>query len=103
MIFSVRKSTVMMMKTKLSVFMAGNMEEEKCDFRIEGNRWESSCAIYAGQSDNIIAQMHRQHSVTSILLGKDTFCVTVYPNVDHAFVVALVVILQQINEDRHAS
>ena len=48
-------------------------------------------------------QMHRKHSVTSVLFGKDTFCVTVYPNVDHAFIVALVVILEEINEDRHAS
>lgn len=45
-------------------------------------------------------QMHKKHSAQSILLGKDTFCVTIYPNVDHAFIVALVVILEEINEDR---
>lgn len=45
-------------------------------------------------------QMHRKHSVQSIVLGKDTFGVTVYPNVDYAFIVALVVILEEINEDR---
>lgn len=44
--------------------------------------------------------MHRKHSVQSIVLGKDTFGVTVYPNVDYAFIVALVVILEEINEDR---
>ena len=57
MIFSVRKSTVMMMRTKLSVFLAGNKDEEKGDYRIEGNWWESSCTIYAGQTDNIVAQV----------------------------------------------
>ncbi|KAL3617412.1 hypothetical protein CASFOL_037733 [Castilleja foliolosa] len=46
-----------------------------------------------------LAQMHRNHSAQSILLGKDSFGVTVYPNVDYAFIVALVVLLKEINED----
>ena len=45
-------------------------------------------------------QMHKKHSAQSILLGKDTFGATVYPHVDYAFIVALVVILYAINEDR---
>lgn len=45
-------------------------------------------------------QMHTKHTVESIVLGKETFGVTVYPNVDYAFVVALVVILNEINEDK---
>jgi hypothetical protein len=44
--------------------------------------------------------MHKKHSVESVLLGKDTFSVTVYPHVDYAFIVGLVVILYEINEDR---
>lgn len=44
--------------------------------------------------------MHKKHTAGSILLGKDTFGVTVYPNVDYAFITALVVILEEINEDR---
>lgn len=43
--------------------------------------------------------MHKKHSVQSVVLGKDTFSVTVYPHVDHAFIVALVVILDEINEE----
>ncbi|KAH6757189.1 hypothetical protein C2S53_020922 [Perilla frutescens var. hirtella] len=102
-IFSVRKSTVFQMKTKLEVFMAANTEENRCDFRIEGNWFETACVIYVGDTNDIIAQMHRKHSAQSILLGKDTFWVTVYPNVDHAFVVALIAILEEINEDRKQS
>ncbi|KAK6118220.1 hypothetical protein DH2020_048006 [Rehmannia glutinosa] len=100
LIFSVRKSTFFMLKTKLDVFMASNTTEEVCDFRIEGSWFERTCVIYAGNSNNIIAQMHRNYSVTSILIGKDSFAVTVYPNVDYAFVVALIVLLEEINEDR---
>ena len=48
-------------------------------------------------------QMHKKHSVQSIVLGKDKFTATVYPNVDYAFIVALVVVLEEINEDREDS
>ncbi|KAL0338107.1 UNVERIFIED_CONTAM: protein LURP-one-related 15 [Sesamum angustifolium] len=54
-------------------------------------------------TDSAEDKMHRKHSAQSILLGKDTFGVTVYPNVDYAFIVALVVILEEINEDRSGS
>nr|GEY94388.1 protein LURP-one-related 15-like [Tanacetum cinerariifolium] len=40
-------------------------------------------------------EMQRSNSFESIALGKDRFDVTVYPNVDYAFIVALVVILDQ--------
>ena len=41
--------------------------------------------------------MHKKRSVGSVLLGKDKFMVTVYPHVDYAFIVALIVILAEIN------
>jgi len=43
--------------------------------------------------------MHKKHSVQSVLLGKDKFMVTVYPNVDYAFIAAIIVILDGINKD----
>lgn len=51
---------------------------------------------------NARAQMHKKHTLESIVLGKDSFEVTVYPNVDHAFVLALVIVLDEINADRNA-
>lgn len=42
--------------------------------------------------------MHKKHTVQSVLLGKDKFTVTVYPNMDYAFIVALIVILDEINK-----
>ncbi|KZV33113.1 protein LURP-one-related 10-like [Dorcoceras hygrometricum] len=100
LLFSVKKSSLLQMRTKLDVFLASNHSESSSDFRIEGSWLERSCVIYAGKSSNIVAQMHRRHSAQSILFGKDTFGVTVYPNVDYAFIVALVVMLEEINEDR---
>ncbi|KAL6534487.1 hypothetical protein OROHE_013412 [Orobanche hederae] len=103
LLFSVKKSSLIQLKTKLDVFLASNTREDVCDFRIEGSWFERSCVIYATGNSNIIAQMHRIHSAKCILLGKDSFGVTVYPNVDYAFIVALVVILEEINEDRQDS
>ncbi|KAL2509931.1 Protein LURP-one-related 15 [Forsythia ovata] len=100
LLFSVKKSSLLQFRTKLDVFLASNTAENVCDFRIEGSWLERSCIISSGNSSNIVAQMHRKHSVQSVLLGKDTFGVTVYPNVDHAFITALVVILEEVNEDR---
>jgi len=43
--------------------------------------------------------MHKKLTVKSVLIGKDNFSVTISPNVDYAFIVALVVILDGINHD----
>ncbi|PSS23863.1 Protein LURP-one-related like [Actinidia chinensis var. chinensis] len=96
-LFSAKKSHVIQLGTKLQVFLANNVQEQICDFRVEGSWTESSCVIYAGESSTIIAQMHKKRSVGSVLLGKDKFMVTVYPHVDYAFIVALIVILAEIN------
>ncbi|XP_019162277.1 PREDICTED: protein LURP-one-related 10-like [Ipomoea nil] len=99
LLFSVKKSSLFQLKTKLDVFLAGN-KGEVCDFHIKGSWLERSCVIYAGESSAIVAQMHKKHTAGSIFLGKEHFGVTVYPNVDYAFIVALVVILEEINQDR---
>ncbi|KAF9660973.1 hypothetical protein SADUNF_Sadunf19G0019500 [Salix dunnii] len=49
---------------------------------------------------NLRQKMHRLHSLKTVILDSDSFGVTVYPNVDYAFIVALVVILDEINADR---
>ncbi|XP_042513708.1 protein LURP-one-related 10-like [Macadamia integrifolia] len=103
LLFSARKSSMIQFKTELDVFLAANTKEEVCDFKIKGSWLERSCTIYVGDSFNVIAQMHKKHTVQSIVLGKDTFTVTAYPNVDYAFIVSLVVILNEINEDRDGS
>ncbi|KAL9683908.1 hypothetical protein QQ045_021335 [Rhodiola kirilowii] len=60
-----------------------------------------SCTIKMGDSNTVIAQMHKKFDAASIILDKDSFVVTVYPFVDYAFIVTLVAILQEINADRN--
>lgn len=47
-------------------------------------------------------QMHKKQNIQSVLLGKDNFSITVYPNIDYAFIVALIVILDDINDEDNA-
>ncbi|KAK8548169.1 hypothetical protein V6N12_061087 [Hibiscus sabdariffa] len=97
LLFSAKRSSMFQLKTKLDVFLANNTREEVCDFKVKGSWFERSCAVYAGESSTIVTQMHKKHTVESILIGKDKFMVTVYPNIDYAFIVALIVILDGIN------
>lgn len=41
--------------------------------------------------------MHKQMTAGSLLLDKTKFNITVYPNVDYAFITAIIVILDEIN------
>ncbi|CAI0423979.1 unnamed protein product [Linum tenue] len=100
LLFTVRKSSFLQMRTELDVFLAGNEKEEVPDFKIKGSFSESSCVIYLGNTNKIIAQMYRGHSMATFLFDTDDFRVTIYPNVDYAFIISLVVILDEINADR---
>lgn len=45
-------------------------------------------------------QVNKQQSVQFITFGADTYTITVYPNVDCVFVVALMAILNEINDEK---
>ncbi|GJX92473.1 LURP-one-related 10-like protein [Tanacetum coccineum] len=51
----------------------------------------------------VSTKMHKKYTVHSVAIGKDTFVVTLNPNVDHAFIVTLIVILHEINEEKDAA
>ncbi|XP_045799099.1 protein LURP-one-related 10-like [Trifolium pratense] len=99
LIFTLKRSSLIQFKDKLDVFLAGNKKQDVCDFKVKGSWLERSCIVYAGESNHIVAKMHKKHTIKSLLIGKDHFAVTVYPNVDYAFIVSLIVILDEINDD----
>ncbi|KAJ0088388.1 hypothetical protein Patl1_31485 [Pistacia atlantica] len=47
-------------------------------------------------------QLHKKCTAPRILIGKERFMVTVYPNMDYAFIIALIVILDAINSEDDA-
>ncbi|CAN6197337.1 unnamed protein product [Urochloa humidicola] len=102
LLFTVKKSSIIQLKTELDVFLASNTAEQVCDFKIKGSYFERSCTFYLGNSNTLIAQMNRQYTVSNVLRGKDTFGVTVFPHVDYVFIAALVVILDEINRERRS-
>ncbi|KAG5585020.1 hypothetical protein H5410_045454 [Solanum commersonii] len=98
-LFTIKTTSIFQWKTKLAVFLANNNSKEKnYDYLIKGSWSDRSCAIYAGDSSTIVAQMHKKITDKSLLIGKDNFMVTMYPNIDQAFIVSLIVILDAINE-----
>ncbi|KAB1224575.1 Protein LURP-one-related 15 [Morella rubra] len=48
LLFSVKRSLMTQLKANLNVFLANNMEEDDCNFRVEDNLLGSSFTIYAG-------------------------------------------------------
>ncbi|RZC55818.1 hypothetical protein C5167_014678 [Papaver somniferum] len=56
-----------------------------------------------GISDNIIAEMHKNKAIQDKVRVKDTYSLTVYPNVDYAFLVAMCAVLDKINTPRNRS
>nr|GMC99723.1 protein LURP-one-related 10-like [Ipomoea batatas] len=92
-----RWSSMMLSKTQsllyaqrnLDVFLRNNIAEKICDFKIKASNSANKCDIY-GSSSLLIAQMKRK----GIL--RTHFMMSVNPNVDYAFIVALIVILDEI-------
>ncbi|KAI4364366.1 hypothetical protein MLD38_020467 [Melastoma candidum] len=78
--------------SKLDVFLANNVGEDRPDFRVEMNGWRTSCVIYAGDSNSVVAQMGEKQA----FFGQFKYMVTVHPNVDAAFITAIIVILDEI-------
>jgi len=57
LIFSVKRSSFIQFKSKLDVFLANNTREDVCDFKVKGSWLERSCVVYAGETNNIVAQV----------------------------------------------
>ncbi|GJX92472.1 LURP-one-related 15-like protein [Tanacetum coccineum] len=102
LIFTTKLSAPMQLKISLDVFLGCN-EKDVCDYKVKGSWHDQSCTIYVGESTTVVAKMDKKHMVQNVALGKYTCIVTVYPNVDHAFIVALIVILHEINEEIQAA
>ncbi|XP_022760118.1 protein LURP-one-related 15-like [Durio zibethinus] len=93
LIFSAKTSLIFQLKTKFNVFLADNTKEDVCDFKIKGSWLKCSSLIYDGESSIIVAEMRKNGSIQSVLIVHGDS----YPNIEYAFIVALIVILDGIN------
>ena len=60
---SAKSSSIIQLKTKLDMFLANNIAEEVCDFKVKGCCLERSCVVYAGESSTIVAQVNKDYSL----------------------------------------
>ncbi|KAK9289406.1 hypothetical protein L1049_007561 [Liquidambar formosana] len=70
---------------ELDVFLASNTAEEVCDFKVKASSRGGSCVIYAGGS-----------SIHNCCRGYGKYMVTVHPNMDYAFIAALILMIDSM-------
>ncbi|KAI3470939.1 hypothetical protein Pfo_027602 [Paulownia fortunei] len=93
LLYTVQKSHSFQLKTQLEVFLASNLTGEICDFRVVGSYISQSFKVYKG--DTLIAEVRERFRLGS--LGKESFEARIYPGFDYAFIVSLLVILNEID------
>ncbi|KAI3759922.1 hypothetical protein L1987_50309 [Smallanthus sonchifolius] len=99
-VFSAKQVNRTQFKTSLEVFLPSNRNQDVADFTVKGNWFEKRCTVYAGETTTVIAEMNKKQTVPFIAFGADTCTITAYPNVDYVFIVALMAILNEINDDK---
>lgn len=58
LLFTVKRSTLLQLRTELEVFLAGNnTAQQACDFKLKGSYFDRDCAFYLGDSNTMIAQV----------------------------------------------
>ncbi|KAD3067601.1 hypothetical protein E3N88_35481 [Mikania micrantha] len=93
-IFSTQAAHAIQSKTNVHVFLAKNKRKKgKWDFMIKGSWSRRNCTIWMGDSASIIAQMHTMDVPENARFVKDRFMLGVNANVDYAFVVSLIAIV----------
>ncbi|CAH1426509.1 unnamed protein product [Lactuca virosa] len=92
MIFTTQSPHMIQFKTSVQVFLANKTNKKNvCDFKINGSWTNRNCTINMGDTSTPIAQMSKMQSSEDVT---NKFMVTIYPNVDYAFVVILIAIVE---------
>lgn len=96
LLFTARTSKVFQLRTSLNICLPGS--NSQTDFKVKGSFFERSCTIYQGT--NVIAEMRSRYTISKVLLERNKFAITLYPGVDYAFIVSLVLILHEIKREQ---
>ncbi|CAN8268030.1 unnamed protein product [Cochlearia groenlandica] len=94
LLFMVKQSQTVSIKTSLDVFLPENNNIKKrttCDFHASGGYSNISFKVF--KSDALIAEVTHKFAWGSFYKGKYNFSVRVNPEVDYAFVIALLVMI----------
>ncbi|KAL1321856.1 hypothetical protein AAHE18_14G156400 [Arachis hypogaea] len=89
-IFTRKQSSLLQLRTTLDVFLANNITGV-CDFKlVEAGFFARTWVVNIAESDIVVAQI--KHKLGRFF-RREKFMVTISPNIDYAFVVALTVTL----------
>ncbi|KAL1360034.1 hypothetical protein AAHE18_04G148800 [Arachis hypogaea] len=89
-IFTRKQSSVLQLRTTLDVFLANN-STGVCDFKlVEAGFFARTWVVNIAESDIVVAQI--KHKLGRFF-KREKFMVTISPNIDYAFIVALTVTL----------
>ncbi|OAY38340.1 hypothetical protein MANES_10G006900v8 [Manihot esculenta] len=91
-IFSVQQSHPFQIKKELHVFLA-DFKGKSPDFLVIGSYTSLSFKVFKGH--RLLAEIKHNFTLESFYKGKEKYNVTIYPEVDYAFIVALLVILDE--------
>ncbi|XP_071698016.1 protein LURP-one-related 10-like [Rutidosis leptorrhynchoides] len=98
MIFSTKAAHPFQIKNRshIHVFMANKIKERLGDFLIKGSWSKRNCTISKRDSSIMIASMDTMDVPENVRFVKDKFKLKVCANVDYAFIVALIAIVDAI-------
>ncbi|CAI9298908.1 unnamed protein product [Lactuca saligna] len=97
MIFTTKKRhMIQLLKSDVNVFLANKTcSKNVCDFKVKGSWSKRNCTIYMGDTSTTIAQMSKLQSSDNIVkFVNDKFKVSISPNVDIAFVIIIIAIVE---------
>ncbi|KAJ6311982.1 hypothetical protein OIU77_013687 [Salix suchowensis] len=92
-LFTVRQSHPLQIKKAINVFLTNSSKKKEPDFHVTGAYTSLSFKVYEGR--RLIAEVKHNFTLESFCKGKEKYKVKVYPEVDYAFIVALLVILDE--------
>ncbi|KAL2338153.1 hypothetical protein Fmac_012599 [Flemingia macrophylla] len=98
-VFSVKRSSIIgRSRTSVAVEV---YDSPGVEYLIEGCFPQRCCKVFNAARE-LVAEIRRKvDPTTSVLLGKEVFCLCVKPGFDGAFAMALVLVLDQINGDNY--
>jgi LURP-one-related len=99
LICTIKTPKVIQFRPEYHVFLAGNASnEQQSDITVKKGYNSQQMTFYLGDTDKVVAQMNVRQNIKTTLLDQDSYGLTIYANMDYAFVVAMTSILDAIRD-----
>ncbi|KAL8255035.1 hypothetical protein R6Q59_033256 [Mikania micrantha] len=85
---------------RFDVYLTSNMTESTFNYRVYDNYKDGTSIIFAQDKSTVLAQLHTQVTHQKTMKPQEKFSVSVSPNVDKAFVSALLIIREEVRRSR---